>query len=356
LTRDGSRGPEAARGQKIKNTRGETFVIAFNVNTEVLMTKRIFYGLLAARALGLAACLLLVFAGAARGQDARAYTDAPLPKPDGFYKYVTDEANVIDAATKERLATVLNRLKERADIEFAVVTVPTTGDKDIFDYSLSLARGWGIGSKEGEKNGLLLVVAVNDRKWRVQVSRHLEGDMPDGLSGEIARQRLVPAFRQNDFGKGIGDFVQATVATLAEKRGFQLEGIDQSYAYRAPVRRTRTPTRTVGTGSGIGVGGCCIGLIVLVFLLSLFGRGRGGGGRGGRGGWGGGGGGGWLTSILVANAIGSAMRGGRQSSSGWGGFGGGGGSGWGGGGGGGGGFGGFGGGGDFGGGGSGGSW
>lgn len=297
-----------------------------------------------------AACValawLLAFAGAAQGQNARAYTEAPLPKPEGFYKYVTDNAGVIDAGTKERLATVLNRLKERADIEFAVVTVPTTGDEDILSYSLSLARGWGIGSSEGEKNGLLLLVAVNDRKWRVEVSRHLEGDMSDGLAGEIARQRLVPQFRQNNYSQGISDFVQAAIATLAEKRGFQLEGIDQSYAYRAPAQRTRT-TRTRET-SGIGLGICCL-IVVVIIIISVAGRGR--GGRGGRGGWGGGGGGGWLTSILVANAISGLARGGGRSSSGWGG---GGGSGWGGGGGGG--FGGFGGGGDFGGGGSGGSW
>lgn len=292
---------------------------------------------------------LLALAGAARGQNARAYTEAPLPPPEGFYKYVTDNANVIDPATKERLATILNRLKERADIEFAVVTVPTTGNEDIFEYSLKLARGWGIGSKQGEKNGLLLVVAVNDRKWRVQVSRHLEGDLTDGLAGEIARQRLVPQFRQNNYGRGISDFVQAVIATLAEKRGFQLEGIDQSYAYRAPAPRTR-PTRA-REASGIGLGACCLIIVVVIILLSLAGKGRGGrGGRGG-GGWGGGGGS-WLTSILVANAIGSAIGGGRHSSSGWGG---GGGSGWGGGGGGGG-FGGFGGGGDFGGGGAGGDW
>jgi uncharacterized protein len=298
----------------------------------------------------LAACLalawLLAFAGAARGQNARAYTEAPLPKPEGFYKYVTDNANVLDAGTKERLATILNRLKERADIEFAVVTVPTTGDDDILGYSLSLARGWGIGSNEGEKNGLLLVVAVNDRKWRVEVSRHLEGDMTDGLAGEIARQRLVPQFRQNNYGQGISDFVQAAVATLAEKRGFQLEGIDQSYAYRAPVQRTR-PTRA-REASSFGLGGCCLIIVVVIILLSLA-----GGRRGGRGGgWGGGGGGGLLSSILIANVLGSALGGGRRSSSGWGG----GGSGWGGGGGGGGGFGGFGGGGDFGGGGASGDW
>ncbi len=302
----------------------------------------------------LAACLalasVLAFAGVARAQNARAYTDAPLSQPNGFYKYVVDTAGVLDPATKERLATILNRLKERADIEFAVVTVPTTGNEDIFEYSLKLGRGWGIGSKEGEKNGLLLVVAVNDRKWRVQVSRHLEGDITDGLAGEIARQRLVPQFRQNNYSQGISDFVQAAIATLAEKRGFQLEGIDQSYAYRAPVRRT-SPTRA-REGGTLGFGACCLIIVVVIILLSLANKGR--GGRGGRGGWGGGGGGGWLTSVLVANAIGSAIGGGRSSSSGWGG---GGGSGWGGGGGGGGGgFGGFGGGGDFGGGGAGGDW
>jgi uncharacterized protein len=294
---------------------------------------------------------LLACAGAASAQDARAYTQAPLPQPEGFYKYVTDNAGVLDAATKERLATVLNRLKERADIEFAVVTVPTTGDKDIFEYSLSLARGWGIGSKEGEKKGLLLVVSVNDRKWQAQVSRHLEGDLPDTLVGQIARQRLVPPFRQGNYSQGISDFTQGVIATLAQKRGFEIEGIDQGYASREPVRRTRT-TRA-REASGLGLGTCCVIVVVIIILLALSGKG-GRGGRGGRGGWGGGGGGGGLlTSILVANAIGSVFGGGRSSSSGWGG---GGGSGWGGGGGGGGGFGGFGGGGDFGGGGAGGDW
>jgi uncharacterized protein len=290
--------------------------------------------------LGLCAC-----AATARAQDARAYTNAPLPAPTGYYKYVTDNAGVIDAATKDRLAAILNNLKGRADIEFAVVTVPTTGNTDIFEYSLELARGWGIGSKEGEKNGLLLVVAVNDRHWQVQVSRHLEGDITDSTAGEIGRQTLTGPFRQGNYGQGILNFVQAVAATLAEKRGFQLEGIDQRYAYRPPSRQAGN-TSTRGTGGGLGLGACCLIGIVILFLLAAS---RGGRGRGGRGGWGGGGGG-WLAGLLLANAL--SNMGGRRSSSGWGGFGGGGGSsGWGGGG-----FGGFGGGGDFGGGGAGGSW
>lgn len=287
--------------------------------------------------LSLCAC-----AATARAQDARAYTTAPLPAPTGYYKYVTDNAGVIDAATKDRLAAILNNLKDRADIEFAVVTVPTTGNTDAFEYSLELARARGVGSKEGEKNGLLLLVAVNDHKWQVQVSRHLEGDLPDSLVGEIARQRLTGPFRQGNYGQGIADFVQAVIATLAEKRGFQLEGIDQHNAYR-PSSRQVAQTRTRSSGGGFGIGACCLIVVVILFLIAAS------RGRGGRGGWGGGGGG-WLSALLLANVLSNV--GGRRSSSGWGGFGGGGGSGWGGGGG----FGGFGGGGDFGGGGAGGSW
>ena len=126
---------------------------------------------------------LFAFAGTVRAQNTRAYTEAPLPAPEGFYKYVTDNANVIDPAAKERLATILNRLKERADIEFAVVTVPTTGDEDIFEYSLKLARGWGIGSKEGEKNGLLLVVAVNGRQLQ-----RLDGAAPPEATKDLGHR------------------------------------------------------------------------------------------------------------------------------------------------------------------------
>jgi uncharacterized protein len=263
---------------------------------------------------------------------------SPIPLPTPFTP-VVDNANVIDAATRERLEAIYKNLKERAGIEFAVVTVPTTGGKDIFDYSLAIARGWGIGSKDGEKNGFLLVVAINDRKYFTQVSRHLEGDLNDGVVGQIQRDRLIPQFRRQNYSQGIYDTIQGYVATLAARRNIDIADIDKSYAYRQPQRTARSPN------SG-GIGKCGIIIIIIVVLLVLFGsRGRGGGGC--------------LQALLFANLF-SNLGGGRGSwgggsSSGWsgGGFGGGGG----GFGGGGGGFGGgFGGGGDFGGGGSGGSW
>jgi uncharacterized protein len=283
---------------------------------------------------------LFVCASPARAQIA---PQSPLPAPTG---YVNDYAGAIDAATKERMETILTNLKERADIDFAVVAVPTTGERAIYDYSLAVARGWGIGSSEGEKNGLLLLVAVEDRKYQIQVSRHLEGDLPDGLVGEMGRRMREP-FRAGDYSRGLMEAVEAFVATLAEKRGFSIEGIDQSKAYRAAAETRRTRVRGRGNQfmGGLSLGTCCLIAFVVIFLFSMFsGRGRGGGGFGG--------GGGCLNALLLANLFSSF---GGRGSSGWGGgFGGG--SGWGGGGGGGGGFGGFGGGGDFGGGGAGGDW
>jgi uncharacterized protein len=270
----------------------------------------------------LAFCLLLscAFSILAWAQN----TESPLPKPEG---YVNDYANVIDPATRTKMEETLTRLDQQQKIEFSVVTVPTTGDRDIFDYSLAVMRGWGIGSTD--KPGLLLLVAVNDRKYFTQVSRHLEGDLPDGLVGQIQRETLVPAFKSNNYSQGLMNAVQTFITTLGEKRSFDPASIlGDAVSRPSPVRRQRS--------SGGGLSTCAIIVIIVIILLVLLSS-RGGGG-----------GGGCLNLILLGSIFGNS------GGSGWGGgsFGGGGF-----GGGGGGGFGGFsGGGGDAGGGGSGGSW
>ena len=67
-------------------------------------------------------------------------------------------------------------MQERAKIDFAIAVVDTTGERSIFDYSLAMAKEWKIGSENG---GILLVVAVKDRKWHIQVTKGLENDLPD---------------------------------------------------------------------------------------------------------------------------------------------------------------------------------
>lgn len=254
-------------------------------------------------------------------------TQSPLPKPTG---YVNDFAAVIDTPAWNRMETTLANLDREQQIQFAVVTVDTTNGQDIFNYSLAFARGWGLGSKDTSKPSLLLLVAIKDRKYFTQVSRHLEGDLPDGLVGQIQREQLVPAFREGDYGKGLSATINAYITTLAEKRGFSTDKIF------APGETKPSPGSATGTSTCLGP---FIVLFIIAIIIILLLRIR---GRGGRGGFGGGS---WLPWVLVSlleNSRGS--RGSGWSSGGFGGSGGGGG------------FGGFGGGGDFGGGGAGGSW
>ncbi|HKU77271.1 MAG TPA: TPM domain-containing protein [Pyrinomonadaceae bacterium] len=281
--------------------------------------------------------LVLVFSLLAFEVKAQVTPPSPVPLPVPFNPIV-DNANVIDAQTRARLEQIYRDLKERGNIEYAVLTVPTTGDLDIFDFSLAVARGWGIGPKDGEKASFLLVVAIQDRKYFTQVSRHLEGDLPDGVLGQIQRERLVPQFRQQNYSRGIRDTVEAYVATLGAKRGFSVEGIGENQAVRVREQQPQRPSQT----SLSSVCGIVVVVIVILLFLSFASRGR--GGRGG--------GGGCLQALLWGSLF-SNLGGGGRSGWGGGGFGGGG---FGGGGGGGGFGGGFGGGGDFGGGGAGGSW
>ena len=263
-------------------------------------------------------------------------TQSPLPPPSG---YVNDYVGVIDRAVKNELETTLTNLDREQKIQFAVAVVDTTGGQESFDYSLAVARGWQIGSKDTNKASLLLLVAVKDRKAFTQVSRHLEGDIPDGLAGQIQREYLVPAVRAGDYSRGIRDTIYEFIRTVASKQGFSTDKIFASGSGAARARDTRPKASFCSS----------IVVIVVIALVVLFligaARGRGPGGRGG-------GGGGWMTWLLLSML--ASGRGG-SSSSGWSGGGFGGFSG-GGGGGGGGGFGGFGGGGDFGGGGAGVSW
>ncbi|HET6670043.1 MAG TPA: TPM domain-containing protein [Pyrinomonadaceae bacterium] len=261
---------------------------------------------------------------------------SPIPLPSPFNPIV-DYAGVIDADTRKKLESIYLNLKERADVEFAVVTVKTTGEMDIFDYSLAVYRGWGIGSKTND--GFLLLLAIDDRKYYTQVGYHLEGDLNDGLVGQIQRERLVPQLKRGDYSQAVYETVQAYVATLGEKRGFSIEGIDQRYAYREGRERPGVGGRSGGLSSGFCT--LIIILVVVFFILSSMKR----GGRGG-------GGGGCLNLLLLNSLLNSGSRGWGGSSSGWGG-GGFGGGGWGGGGGG---FGGGFGGGGAGGGGAGGGW
>ena len=165
---------------------------------------------------------MLLCSAAAFSQNEQPFSinESPLPAPTGF---VNDYANVIDADTKQRLETRLQALKQNTNppVEIAVAVVRTTGDRPIFDYSLAVARGWGIGTKNDDNPSALLFVAIDDRKYFTQVSRDLEDELPDGLVGSLQRQYLVPEFRKGNYSKGISDTIEAYVRAIEQKQSGQ---------------------------------------------------------------------------------------------------------------------------------------
>lgn len=266
----------------------------------------------AVRALALVLLTLLLLVGASA-------QDLSNIKPQG---YVSDFANVLTPAAKQQLESYSGRLEQETGVQIALVTVNSLNGQPVEDVSNSLFRRWGIG-KKGKDEGLLLLVAVQDHKDRIEVGYGLEPILPDGFDGSVLRA-MTPFLKQNDYNQALLTAAEEIGSRIALAKGVTLDA--------APAREPQFNPRSQRRSGGIPWPLIIIGLFVLFGLFN----------RGGRGG----GGGGFLTGMLLGNVLGSGRR--------WGGGGGFGGydSG---GGGGGGGFGGF-GGGDSGGGGSSGSW
>ena len=216
-----------------------------------------------------------------------------------------DEANVLSAAAKARLENIIRREADSTSNQIGILVIPSLQGNSLEEYSLRVAEAWKIGQRDKD-NGVLLLIAIDDRKMRIETGYGLEGSLTDAVSSRIIRNEIAPRFRANDFDGGVEAGVMAII-----------QAIKGEYVNEEPVVRKRNSKRSP-----------LITIIIIIIIIIIISRGR----RGGGGHWSSGRG--WMGPI--------------------GGFGG---SGWGSGGGGGGGFGGsFGGGGGFGGGGSSGSW
>ncbi|MBI6567620.1 YgcG family protein [Pseudomonas synxantha] len=121
---------------------------------------------------------------------------------------VIDLTNTLDSTTTQRLKNQLAELEQRKGAQVAVLLVPTTGSDGIEDYANQLFRAWKLGRKDVD-DGILLVVAKDDRKVRIEVGYGLEGIVTDLLAHRIIEERITPAFRQGDFAGGIQQGVNA---------------------------------------------------------------------------------------------------------------------------------------------------
>lgn len=274
-----------------------------------------------------------------------ALADPSFPKLTGR---VVDDAHLLSPEQAAQLTQLSAEVEQASSRQLVVATIPDLQGYDIADYGYQLGRAWQIGQKDAN-NGILLIVAPNERKVRIEVGYGLEPIMTDALSSQIINQAIVPRFKAGDMAGGIMAGAQA----IAEQMKQPLEAAEQK-AKAAQDAAAKAPRRKGGS-SGLPVGLLFWFILLIVILIPMFAR---FGGKRRPGPWGakryrGGGDSGALPIILwtIASEIGRAASQHDDDDRGGGWGGGGGGGGWGGGGGG---F--SGGGGSFGGGGASGSW
>lgn len=246
---------------------------------------------------------------------------------------VIDQTSTLTAQEIKQLQSKLQAMEQRLGTQMVVLMVPTTAPEEIASYSHRVASTWKIGRKE-VGDGLLLVIALHDRRMRFEVARTLEGSLPDLAVSRIIEQQLTPSFRKNQYAQGIDSAIDQVMARIQGEPFAQVQANDEAASSEtdleglaiflffgvtliAPfIRRifgNKFGSFLVGTGAGLLAFfftaslllALIAGLIALVFTL-LFNGSSGGGhggpwtgggsGYGGGGGWGGSSGGGGFSS------------------------------------------------------------
>jgi len=207
---------------------------------------------------------------------------AGYPKPSGW---VNDYANVIQPEYRSKISALCRDIQNKTGIEFAVVTVPDMNGESIDSYAAGLFENWGIGSRKKD-NGVLLLLAITERRVRIEVGYDLEHVLTDGTSGEILDMYGVPFFREQAWGRGMFNTSLAVAQRIGRYYG-------QTFSQQPEAPQAGTGTREKGGG---------IFSLIIIILLIVLTRGR----------------------IIPWLLLGSMMGGGSsRSSSGFGGFGGG---------------------------------
>ena len=217
---------------------------------------------------------------------------------------VVDLAGIIDEPVASKINRYLRELKRKTSAQMAILTVKSLEGRTIEDFSLTIAHDkWKLGQK-GKDNGVLLVVAVNDRKYRIEVGYGLEGVLPDSLVGSIGRQYLVPYFRKGEYSTGIYSATLVIANKIASDAGVKIAAMP-SIQISPPPKRAKPKSGPFGKIISVIFFLIMIVLFIknprffltLLLLSSIGGRrghwgGSGGGFGGGFGGGGFGGGGG----------------------------------------------------------------
>ena len=180
------------------------------------------------------------------GCDAFAEEELDIPRASGR---VNDFANIIEPSWERRIAQGIKKFENDTGHEIAVLTVKELpGRSSIEIFAIEVARAWGVGKAQRD-NGVLLVVAHNDRQMRIEVGYGLEGSLTDASADAIIRRVLVPAFRGDTYGQGIDDGVKAIIDVI-----------------RGEPPPTRSPKHRTSSSEAVAY----IFLAFLMFFLMIF--------------------------------------------------------------------------------------
>ena len=180
----------------------------------------------------------------------------PRPSPP---RLVNDFANVLTPEQEHALEQKLVAYDDSTSTQIAVVTMRTTSDYPIEDVGLEILRQWGVGNKEKD-NGIVVLAAIDDRDITIRTGYGMEGAVPDITAKNIIENDIVPQFREENYYRGL-DLATSSIFRAAAGEYTAPEG----YAERGR------------SGGGISMGKIILGIVILWFILGMFG----GGGRGG---------------------------------------------------------------------------
>ncbi|MBD3380140.1 MAG: YgcG family protein [Candidatus Omnitrophica bacterium] len=177
--------------------------------------------------------------------------DTDIPSPVGA---VNDYAEVMSPRTEAEISALAARLEEKTSAEVAIVTVGSVKPLTIEQYAVQLFQKWGIG-KKSKDNGILILVAVDDREVRIEVGYGLEGVITDVQSKIIINDLMLPAFRRGDYDLGIASSVVALTKIIRDEYGVDLE------LKTRPLRLPEPPRKASPLG----------GLLTFLFFILIFG-------------------------------------------------------------------------------------
>ena len=178
-----------------------------------------------------------------------AWGDKDLPAPRGP---INDFAGIIPPSYKEKMNLLAHEVLNKTGATLTVVTLKDIGGADIDEFTNRLYEKWGVG-KKGEDRGVMILLALKERKVRIEVGYGLEGIIPDGLAGQIRDKAMTPYLKKGEYGLGLLNGLYATASIIARDKGVKLTGVP-SYTKRVSSKR----------------GGSFRGIIPFVFLVFVF--------------------------------------------------------------------------------------